>query len=96
MLIKKIMDNIESTSLKYVYSDSFILYKNTINRYSDIRFFYFIILNNIGFSKEEKEEIIDLYVEAKKKINNLNFFLKKLNYHYVKNTIMMLTYFLIL
>ena len=74
MLVKKIMDIIESTSLKYFYSDEFVCHKDNSKNYSDVRFFYFIIINNITFSDTEKKEIIDLYVEAKKKINKLNFF----------------------
>ena len=78
MLIKKIMDTIESSSTTFLYTDSFIIYKNTIRDYSDIRFFNYIILNNISFSEKEKEEMIELYVKSKKIINNLNFFSKKI------------------
>jgi len=79
MLIKKIMDTFEANSTIKIYSDDFIVHKNTFKNYSDVRFFNFAINYNISLTnKEEKEKIIDLYVKSKNIINILNKFSKKM------------------
>jgi len=78
MLIKKIMDTIEADSSEYIYSDSFIIYKNTFKNYSDIRFFNFAIKYNISMPDNEKNKIIKLYIKSKNIINILNKFSKKM------------------
>ena len=78
MLIKKIMDTIEADSSEYIYSDSFIIYKNTFKNYSDIHFFNFAIKYNISMPDNEKNKIIKLYIKSKNIINILNKFSKKM------------------
>ena len=84
MLIKQIMDTLEANSKKHIYTDSFIIYKNTFKNYSDIRFFNFAIHYNIGLSETKKKEIIDLYVKSKNIINILNKFSKKIQFSIFK------------
>lgn len=84
MLIKKIMDTIEANSSKFLYTNEFIIYKNTIKNYPDVRFFNYIILNNISFSEEEKNKMVELYIKSKKIINNLNFFSRKIKFSLYK------------
>ena len=78
MLIKKIMDTIEANSNEYIYSDSFIIYKNTFKKYSDVQFFNFAIKYNISMSDNEKEKMEKLYVKSKNIINIFNKFSKKM------------------
>ena len=84
MLIKQIMDTLEANSKQHIYTESFIIYKNTFKNYSDIRFFNFAIHYNIGLTETKKEEIIDLYVRAKNIINILNKFSKKIQFSIFK------------
>jgi hypothetical protein len=78
MLIKKIMDTIEANSNEYIYSDSFIIYKNTFKKYSDVHFFNFAIKYNISMPDNEKEKMEKLYVKSKNIINIFNKFSKKM------------------
>ena len=80
MIIKKIMDIIEKKSKKKIYDNTFIIYKETFNTYSDIKFFHFAIVNNLSFLEKKKQEIIDLYVKSKNIINILNKFSKKMKF----------------
>jgi len=63
MLIKKIMDTIEANSTIKIYSDDFIIHKNTFKHYSDLRFFNFAIRYNISLSEYEKDTITKLYIK---------------------------------
>lgn len=78
MLIKKIMDTIEANSTIKIYSDDFIIHKNTFKHYSDLRFFNFAIRYNISLSEYEKDKITKLYIKSKNIINILNRFSKKI------------------
>ena len=73
------MDTIEANSTIKIYSDDFIIHKNTFKNYTDIRFFNFAINYNISLTDiEEKNKIIDLYVKSKNIINILNKFSRKM------------------
>ena len=84
MLIKQIMDTLEANSEEHIYTDSFIIYKNTFKKYSDTRFFHFAIHYNIGIPENKKEDIINLYVKSKNIINILNKFSKKIQFSIFK------------
>ena len=78
MLIKTIMDTIEANATIKIYSDEFIIHKNTFKNYSDLRFFNFAIKYNISLSEYEKYNITKLYIKSKNIINILNKFSKKI------------------
>ena len=78
------MDLIEEKSEKKIYDSSFIIYKETFTKYSDIKFFHFAIVNNLCFSEEKKEEIVNLYIKSKNICNILNKFSNKMKYSLYK------------